>query len=90
VTIAYANADDVPAAEAVAAVEKLNATARVDVTIEDASLVLLARRQRSYAWQAISRVPLDGRPFLLQVEPYRVGELAHLRGECPAVVDDLP
>lgn len=87
VTIAYANSDGVPAAEAVAAVEKMNSTARVDVTIEYAALVLLERRQCSYAWQAIAQIPLDGR--VLQVQPYGVGELAHLRGERPAVVDDL-
>lgn len=60
VAIAYANSDDVPAAEAIAAVEKLNAIARVNVTIEEGVLVLLERRQRSYAWQAISRIPVAG------------------------------
>ncbi|HEV2472778.1 MAG TPA: 2'-5' RNA ligase family protein, partial [Chthonomonadales bacterium] len=60
VAIAYANSDGVPAAEAIAAVEKLNATAYVDVTIEEGALVLLERRLRSYRWQAISRIPLTG------------------------------
>jgi 2'-5' RNA ligase len=60
VAIAYANCDRVPAAEAIAAVEKLNAAARADVTVEDVALVLLGRRQRSYAWQAVSRIPLAG------------------------------
>jgi len=61
VTIAYANTDDVPAADAIAAVGKLNAsTVRAAVTVGEAALVLLERRERSYAWQAISRVPLTG------------------------------
>ncbi len=60
VAIAYCNSDNVPAAEAIAAVEKLNATAPVDVTIKECVLVLLERRQRSYVWQAISRIPLAG------------------------------
>lgn len=60
VAIAYSNSDDVPAAGAIAAVEKLNAMARVDVTIKQGVLVLLERRQRSYAWQVISRIPLSG------------------------------
>jgi 2'-5' RNA ligase len=60
VTIAYANSDGVPVSEVVAAAEKLNATARVDVTIHQGVLVLLERRQRSYVWQAVSRIPLAG------------------------------
>lgn len=61
VTIAYANSDGIPAAETVAAVEKINAIdPRVDVTIEEAVLVLLERLQRSYAWQTVSRIPLTG------------------------------
>ena len=59
VAIAYANSDDVPAAEAIAAVEALNPAARVDVTISEATLVLLERRRRSYSWQVISRIPLN-------------------------------
>lgn len=60
VAIAYANSDNVPAADVIAAVEKLNATARgnVTVTVRDAALVLLERQPRSYAWQTVSRVPL--------------------------------
>lgn len=58
VAIAYANSDDVPAAEAIAAVETLNPSARVDVTISEAKLVLLERRTRSYSWQVVSRIPL--------------------------------
>jgi len=60
VAIAYCNSDDIPVSEAIAAIEKLNATARVDVTIKEGALVLLERRQRSYAWQAVSRIPLSG------------------------------
>lgn len=60
VAIAYANSDGVPAAEVVAAVEKINASARVDVTIDKGALVLLERRQRSYTWQMVSRIPLAG------------------------------
>lgn len=60
VAIAYANSDNIPAAEAIAAVEKLNATASVTVTVTHATLVLLERRPRSYAWQALSRIPLSG------------------------------
>lgn len=57
ITIAYANSDDVPAAEAIAAVEKLNAVEHVDVTIKNTVMVLLERRVRAYAWQEISRIP---------------------------------
>jgi len=59
VTIGYANTDGVPAAEVLAVVEKLH-TACINVTIKEAVLVLLERRQRSYAWQAVSRIPLAG------------------------------
>jgi len=60
VAIAYANADDIPAADAIAAVEKLNATTSVNLTVTHGTLVLLERRARSYHWQAISRIPLSG------------------------------
>lgn len=60
VAIAYANSDNVPAAEAVAAVEKLHAGAHASVTVADGTLVLLERRPRSYAWRAVSRIPLAG------------------------------
>lgn len=61
VAIAYANADGVPADEAIAAVENMNATvAPVDVTIAEGALVLLERRERSYAWRALSRIPFAG------------------------------
>jgi len=63
IAIAYANSD-VPAAEAIAALNELNTAAFLNVTVEEGALVLLKRHQRSYAWQPISRVPLgsaDGR-----------------------------
>jgi 2'-5' RNA ligase len=60
VAIAYSNSDDVPTAEVIAVTEKLHATARVDVSISECTLVLVERRQRSYAWQVISRIPLTG------------------------------
>lgn len=60
VAIAYANSDNIQAAEVIAAVAKLNATASVTVTVTHGTLVLLERRPRSYAWQAFSRIPLSG------------------------------
>jgi 2'-5' RNA ligase len=63
VTIAYGNTDNVPAADAIAAVGKLNAAEpKAEAVVEEAELVLLERRQRSYAWEVISRVPLTGMP----------------------------
>jgi len=62
ITIAYGNTDGVPAADAIAAVETLNASRpRAEVTISQTTVVLLERRQRSYAWESLSRVPLTGR-----------------------------
>jgi 2'-5' RNA ligase len=63
VTIAYANSDNVPAADVIAAVEKLNAAERFDVTVtvKDAALVLLEQQPRGYQWQAVSRIPLAAR-----------------------------
>jgi 2'-5' RNA ligase len=59
VTIAYANTDDVPAADTIAAVEKLNASApRAEAAVEEVLLILLERRYRSYAWQSVARIPL--------------------------------
>ena len=51
VTIAYANSD-VPSAEAIAAVEKLNSV-HVDAEINNAALVLLARGPHSYEWRVV-------------------------------------
>lgn len=59
VAIAYANSS-VSAADAVSAVEKLNATAHIEVTVTEGTLVLLERLPRSYAWRTISRIPLAG------------------------------
>src|SRR5262249_25419538 len=62
ITIAYANSDDVPADDAIAAVEKMNAAITpVKVTVDEAALVLLERREHSYVWRLISRIPLAGR-----------------------------
>jgi 2'-5' RNA ligase len=60
VTIAYCNSDGVPAAEAIAAVEQLNANPHVRVTVKESVLVLLERRPRSYVWRPVSRIPLSG------------------------------
>jgi GNAT superfamily N-acetyltransferase/2'-5' RNA ligase len=65
VTIAYCNSDDVPAAPAIAAVERLNSLPCVEVTVKKGALVLLERRPRAYMRQAISRISLlggDGAP----------------------------
>ena len=60
-TIAYGNTDGVPAADAIAAVERLNASRpRVEATVGQAAVVLLERRQRSYTWELLSQVPLTG------------------------------
>jgi 2'-5' RNA ligase len=62
ITIAYANSGGVPADDAIAAVEKVNAEIiPVSATVDEVALVLLERRERSYAWQVISRIPLAGR-----------------------------
>lgn len=61
ITIAYANADDIPAAEVIAAVDKLNARITpAEITISTADLVLLERHQHSYNWHVVSRIPLAG------------------------------
>lgn len=61
VTIAYGNTDGVPAADAIAAVEGLNASMpRAGAMVDRAALVLLERRQRSYTWELLSQVPLTG------------------------------
>lgn len=60
VTIAYANSDGVPAADVIAAVEKLNSASSVNVTIKEGTLALLERRNRAYAWRVVSRIPLAG------------------------------
>jgi 2'-5' RNA ligase len=63
VTIAYGNTDNVPAADAIAAVGKLNASQpKAEAVVEEAELVFLERRRRSYAWEVVSRVPLTGMP----------------------------
>ncbi|WP_216902704.1 2'-5' RNA ligase family protein [Nocardia alni] len=61
ITIAYANSDDVSAADAMTAIDKVNATVRrVEIKVDEAVMVLLDREQRAYSWQVVSRVPLGG------------------------------
>ncbi|WP_371851840.1 hypothetical protein [Nocardia flavorosea] len=63
ISIAYANADGIPARDAMQAVDRANETVRRSaVAVTEALLVLLQRRQRSYSWQVISRVPLTPVP----------------------------
>jgi 2'-5' RNA ligase len=57
VALAYCNAD-VPAAEAIAAVERLSTLDAVTVSVRHVALVLLARRDRAYAWRSIARILL--------------------------------
>lgn len=58
-TIAYGNTDGVRAVDAIAAVERLNGSgAGAEAVIGKADLVLLERRQRSYAWKLLEQVPL--------------------------------
>ncbi|WP_329430067.1 2'-5' RNA ligase family protein [Streptosporangium sp. NBC_01495] len=60
ITIAYCNSDNVPVNRVVAAMEKLSSLPSVQVDIQESALVLLERRQQTYSWQAISRIPLSG------------------------------
>jgi 2'-5' RNA ligase len=61
ITIAYGNTDGVPAADAIAAVETLNASKlRAEVTVRQTAVVLLERCQRSYTWELLLQVPLTG------------------------------
>ena len=61
IAIGYANTDGVPAADVIAAVDKLNASAaRAHVLLGHVSLVRLERLPRSYAWQTVSRIALSG------------------------------
>jgi 2'-5' RNA ligase len=55
VAIAYCNAD-VPAAPAVAAVERLVGLAPVAYRVTDVALVLLERLPRAYSWREVERV----------------------------------
>lgn len=59
VAIAYCNAD-VPAAHAIAAVDRLNPPAPVRITVQQTSLVLLERLPRAYVWRKVAAVPLTG------------------------------
>ncbi|WP_330249707.1 2'-5' RNA ligase family protein [Nocardia sp. NBC_00565] len=61
ITISYSNSDGIAVTEADAAVAELNATIRaVNVRVTEAVIVLLERRQNSYSWKVISRIPLVG------------------------------
>ncbi|WP_024804012.1 2'-5' RNA ligase family protein [Nocardia sp. BMG51109] len=63
ITIAYANSDEIPTADSVTAVDEINRTARkAHITIDEVLLVILERRERSYAWQVFSRISLSGDP----------------------------
>jgi 2'-5' RNA ligase len=56
ISIAYANTEDAPAADAVAAVERMNeAIGDVEVTDAEVVLVLLRRQQGAYAWDVVGR-----------------------------------
>jgi hypothetical protein len=73
VTIAYSNSNGVAAAEAITAVERLNATtARVRSPSGKPPLVLLERRPRSYAWRTVARMPLAGASHQPWTEPERI------------------
>jgi hypothetical protein len=60
VAIAYANADNIPAVEVISVAEELNDLGGVDVSIAEAVIVLLERRQRAYSWEVVSRIQLTG------------------------------
>ena len=57
VALAYCNSD-VPAAEAIAAAERLSTLDAVAVPVQHVTLVLLTRRSRTYSWRSITRIPL--------------------------------
>jgi 2'-5' RNA ligase len=59
VSIAYCNRA-VPADQAIAAIETLNPLPPATTRIKEAILVLLERRERSYAWQTVAQLPLSG------------------------------
>jgi hypothetical protein len=61
ITIAYPARDDRPAADADAVVQRINAKVRpVEVTVSEVVMVLLERQERGYAWELMTRIPLDG------------------------------
>jgi 2'-5' RNA ligase len=60
VTIAYSNSEGIPAKEVTAAVRRLRAAASVTVTVREAAIVLLERRERSYTSHVIARIRLSG------------------------------
>jgi 2'-5' RNA ligase len=60
ITIAYSNSEGIPAKEVIAAVRGLRAAASVTLSVKEAAIVLLERRQRSYTWHVITRIQLSG------------------------------
>jgi 2'-5' RNA ligase len=63
ITIAYANSDGVSAADSMLAIKNVNEIIRkVNIEVTEAAMVLLERRQCSYSWQVVSRIPLTGPP----------------------------
>lgn len=61
ITIAYANADGVPAQRSVQAVDKINKAIKgISIVIDRVSLVLLIREPHHYSWEVISQIPLNG------------------------------
>ncbi|WP_433683408.1 2'-5' RNA ligase family protein [Nocardia sp. CA-119907] len=61
ITIAYSNSNGIDATEADTAVTEMNTSIReVNLTVAEAAMVLLERRQHSYSWEVISRIPLAG------------------------------
>jgi hypothetical protein len=58
---------------AIRAVEQLNATAaRAQTAVREATLVLLERHPRSYAWRTMARIPLAGANHQSWIEPERI------------------
>ncbi|GAA5060858.1 2'-5' RNA ligase family protein [Nocardia callitridis] len=61
ISIAYANVDDIAGDRVVEKMGQVNGkVGAARVTVREATMVLLERRQRSYAWEVIARVPLAG------------------------------
>lgn len=60
VAIAYCNSSDIPAANTVAAVERIRAAASIAATITEVALVSLRRQPQSYEWATVLRIPLTG------------------------------
>ncbi|WP_432838783.1 2'-5' RNA ligase family protein [Dactylosporangium sp. CA-092794] len=59
VAIAYCNSD-VPATQAITAVERLSPLDIVTVPVSQVALVVIERRSRAYSWHAVTQIPLAG------------------------------